>query len=161
MVRCDTDETVAAGDATPASNGLGGLCVPYPDDPDLKLRTTIPGSFLGPNGFLAGKGLSLNDFGVNHPDVAFVLISYGATGLGAYTVSGVRLPLPPNGSPPPSGDGDEYKNAQSTSTFAARAFSGPYDQANESIHFDDLLSYRTLPDLVRRANLSARVWPET
>lgn len=148
MVECDSVETVAAGDATPVTNGLGGLCL---SDPDPLLRSTLPGNFSSPNGFLAGKGLALNDFGVPHSDVAYVLISHGATGLGGYTVSGVLMDLP---------SGNERDNVRDTGPFTARAFSDPDVAANNNSHFDDLLVYRSLPDLVRRANLSARNWPE-
>ncbi len=142
MVECDTVESVG-GSTTSVSGGLGGLCV---SDPDPLQRSTLPASFL------AGKGLSLDDFGTPHSDVAYVLISHGATGLGAYTVSGIRLDLP---------SGAERNNTQDIGAFTIRAFSDPDVAADNNAHFDDLLVYRTLPDLVKRANLSARDWPET
>jgi type II secretory pathway pseudopilin PulG len=145
MVECDTLETVN-GDATSVSGALGGLCYPITDPDPLRRRSTLPANFL------AGKGLSLDDFGTSHSDVAYVLISHGATGLGGYTVSGIRLDLP---------SGAERNNTQDTGAFTIRAFSDPDVAADNSAHFDDLLFYRTLPDLVKRTNLSARDWPET
>ena len=129
MVNCDTS---AAGNADGA-----GLC--------LADHST------GTAKFFQGKGLTVNDdFGSNHSDVAYVLVSHGATGLGAYTVSGVRMDLPA---------GDEKKNTKDTGPFAIHAFSDPDVAATNGSHFDDLLFYRTLPDLVKRAGLSARDWP--
>lgn len=143
MVECDTSDP-GAGDATAvAPNGRGGLCV---SDPDPLLRSTLDASFF------AGKGMPLNDFGAFHGDVAYVLFSHGATGLGGYTVSGAILNLP---------SGDERNNVRNTGPFTIRAFSDPDVAADDSNHFDDLLVYRTLPDLVKRTNLSARDWPET
>jgi hypothetical protein len=142
MVECDTVEVVG-GAATSVSSSLGGLCV---SNPDPLLRSTLPANFL------AGKGLTLNDFGTPHNDVAYVLVSHGATGLGGYTVSGVRMDLP---------SGDERNNTQDIGPFTVRTFSDPDVAATNNAHFDDLIVYRTLPELVRRANLSARDWPET
>ena len=101
--------------------------------------------------FLNGKGLNLNDLGTAYTTVAFVVLSHGATGLGGYTVSGVRLDLP---------TGAQRNNTDATGPFTIRAFSDVDVAATMGTHFDDLLVYRTLPDLVKRANLSAREWPE-
>ncbi len=144
MVECDTVEPTA-GDKTAVASSLGGLCV---SNADYRLRSTLD------TVFLAGKGLTLTDFGTVHNDVAYVVISHGATGLGGYTVSGARLDLP-------TGGGDERDNTSDAGAFMIRAFSDPDTAATVNTHFDDLLVYRTLPDLVQRARLSARDWPET
>ena len=144
MVECDTVEPTA-GNKTAVAASLGGLCV---SNADYRLRSTTPANFL------AGKGFTLTDFGTVHNDVAYVVISHGATGLGGYTVSGAQLAMP-------AGGGDELGNTNSTGAFTMRAFSDPDTAATSNAHFDDLLIYRTLPDLVQRAGLSARDWPET
>lgn len=117
-----------------------GLC--RPADPDPAQRTTQAA-------FLAGKGLGLTDFGSAYSDVAYVLVSHGPTGAGGYTVSGARLGLPV---------GDERDNTKATGPFRNKAFSDPDVEASSASHFDDLMAYRRLPDLVRRLNLGARNW---
>lgn len=101
--------------------------------------------------FLLNKGLSLTDLGVVHNDVAYVLISHGPTGFGAYTASGARMDMPA---------GDERGNTRGTGAFTIKAFSDPDVAANTGPHFDDLLFYRRLSDLARVTNLAARDWPE-
>jgi type II secretory pathway pseudopilin PulG len=142
MVECDTVEP-ASGGATAVVASAGGLCR---SNVDPYQRNTLPAEFL------AGKGLTLTDNGTVHNDVAYVVISHGATGLGGYTASGVQLPLP---------NGDEKNNTKATGPFTIRAFSDPETKVDVAAHFDDLLAYRTLPDLVRRINLGARDWPES
>ena len=87
-------------------------------------------------------------------DVAYVVLSHGSTGLGAWTVSGVQRDLP-------SGGGVERDNTRDTGPFVAQMFSDLETQSTSAAHFDDLLAFRTLPDLGRRANLSERNWPDT
>ena len=142
MVECDTVEPTA-GDATPVAASLGGLCV---SSADPYARSTTPAKFLD------NKGLSLTDFGVAHNDTAFIVISHGATGLGGYTASGTRLDMPA---------GDERNNTKDTGPFTIRNFSDPDTGVSNAQHFDDLLAYLTLPDLVKAAGLEARDWPET
>jgi type II secretory pathway pseudopilin PulG len=142
MVECDTVEP-SPGGTTAGAGSAGGLCN---SSTDPYQRNTTPAQYF------AGKGLSLNDSGVVHNDVAFVLISHGVTGLGGYTVSGVRLDMP---------KADELGNTKETGAFTIRPFSDSDTSASAPTHFDDLLAYRTLPDLVKRAGLSARDWPET
>lgn len=137
MVECDEVEPTAGATAP------GGLCV---SDPDPYKRTTTPANFF------AGKGRTLDDNGVARADVAYVLVSHGATGLGGYTVSGARLDMPA---------GDERNNTRETGPFTIKAHSDVDVAATSGQHFDDLLAYRTLPELVRRINLAARDWPET
>lgn len=141
MVSCDTNEP-APGGATAVGGSAGGLCRTSADP--FQLNTT-------PSQYFAGKGLSLDDSGTPRPDVAFILISHGKTGLGAYTRAGTRLFVP---------FGDERGNTRETGPFKIRAFSDTDTSAIFPSHFDDLLVYRTLPDLVKRIGLSARDWPE-
>lgn len=141
MVECDLVEPTT-GNATPTAGSAGGLCV---SNANPLLRSTSAAKFL------AGKGLALTEGGVARDYVAYVLISHGATGLGGYTASGARLALP---------GGDERNNTDPTGPFTIRAFSDVETAATANSHFDDLLVYRMLPDLVKRAGLAARDWEE-
>jgi hypothetical protein len=131
MVHCDTVEPAPAG-ATAA-----GLCKATHDTIEAE--------------FLAGKGLQLNDFGTAISDAAFVLISHGPSGLGAYTAAGVaKAPAPASA--------DEAANL-AAGPFVAKAAATAVS-AESAAHFDDVLAYRRLADFVKRANLAARDWPE-
>jgi hypothetical protein len=141
MVNCDTIEPSPGGKTATASSA-GGLCN---GSADLYTRSTTPAQFLD------NKGLSLTDGTLVRTDVAYVIISHGATGLGGYTVSGARLDMPA---------GDERNNTRDTGAFTIKAFSDVDVAATNGQHFDDLLAYRALPDLVKRINLADRNWPE-
>jgi type II secretory pathway pseudopilin PulG len=143
MVDCDKVEPTP-GAATSVAGSLGGLCVA---NPDPFQRTTTPEKFL------AGKGLTVNDYGVTHNDAAYVLISHGASGFGAYTTAGARLAMP--------NSAKERNNTRETGPFTIDAFSGADIEAVNAQHFDDLLVYATISDLVKRAGLEARDWPDT
>ena len=136
MVNCDTNEATPI-DPVPAN----GLC---------------PNTYnMTPAQFLAGKGLKVTDMGTLHSDAAYVLISHGASGMGGYTSTGARLDMPV---------GDERDNTlaagNAATGFMIRAFSDPDTAVNTAPHFDDLLAYRSIVDLVKRANLPARNWPD-
>jgi len=136
MVQCDiTDPTAGDTDAD-------GLCT---ENADVYQRST------NRDGFLAGKGLTVNDFGTAHADAAYVLISHGSTGLGAWTIAGTMLDMPA---------GDERDNTGETGPFTIKAFSDPDTAYKAGTHFDDQLVYVTIPDLVKRIGLEAREWPE-
>ncbi|HUP29654.1 MAG TPA: hypothetical protein VM122_05735 [Usitatibacter sp.] len=143
MVECDLVEP-GTGSATATAGSAGGLCV---SSVNPLLRSTSAAKFL------EGKGLSLNDMGVARDYVAYVLVSHGATGLGGYTASGARLDLP-------SAASDERDNLNATGPFKITKFSDAETAATAGSHFDDLLVYRTLPDLVKRAGLAARDWED-
>ena len=149
MANCDVNEAFPGG-TTALAGASGGLCRPVPNTANTADRTTTPAQFL------AGKGLMVNDFGTVRNDVAYVLISHGITGLGGYTASFVppnRLDLPPNG--------DERDNTRDTGPFWIKPFSDPDTGATVVAHFDDLVVYRGIEDLAKRANLAARNWPDT
>ena len=133
MVLC----TVAA----PASPGLaaGGLC-----------QVDGTGHRTDRNEFVAGKGLTVTDFGSVHPDAAYVLISHGPSGRGAFTSVGVQSPMP--SSP------DEIANTTATGPFVARAAASAGTPPDDPGHFDDLLAYRSILDLATNANIAARDW---
>jgi hypothetical protein len=136
MVECDiTDPTAGDVDAD-------GLCV---TTADVYQRSTTR------DAFLAGKGLPMNDFGTAHADAAYVLISHGGTGLGAWTVAGTQMDMPA---------GNERDNTKEDTQFWIQAFSDPDTSYKAAAHFDDQLVYVTIPDLVKRIGLAAREWPE-
>jgi type II secretory pathway pseudopilin PulG len=135
MVQCDITDPDGATDAD-------GLCVA---NANPHLRSTTQAEFFN------GKGLSVTDYGVAHADTAYVLVSHGSTGLAAWTIAGTQLDMPA---------GDERNNARETGPFTIRAASDPDTSATAGTHFDDLLAYATLPDLVKRIGLEAREWPE-
>ena len=144
MSHCDTVQ-----DSSPIALGANKLCDVVADPYAHGQRASD---------FLAGKGLRLTDMALDYTNcgaspycAAFVIVSHGPTGLGAYTVSGVRNPMP---------SGVERNNTQATGPFTIQAFSDPDTSTTAGTHFDDLLFYRTIPELARRAGLAARDWPE-
>lgn len=143
MMECDTVEP-GSGNTTAGAGSAGGLCV---SNANPLLRSTSDAKFL------QGKELSLSEYGTNRSNVAYILISHGATGYGAYTVSGVRKSYS-------DVKGDELKNTSANGGFTIKEFSGSDVEANSTQHFDDLLAYRTLPDLVKKIGLQARDWPD-
>ncbi|MCK6405266.1 MAG: hypothetical protein L6Q60_04515 [Rhodocyclaceae bacterium] len=104
--------------------------------------------------FLTDKGRKVNDFGRDVGQVAFVLLSHGRSGLGGHNPDGNQvLPLPT--SP------QELANASAAPPeFWIRAFSTPGVSSTDAGHYDDLISYMTIPDLLVRSKLEARNWPE-
>ena len=134
MVNCDTVEVA------PAGVDAAGLCRTTQDTREAD--------------FLAGKGLKVNDFGTSVTDAAYVLISHGPSGLGAFTSAGQRkMPLPANAA--------ELANTNATpATFIALAASAPTVGAEDPTHFDDLLAYAKIADLIKRAGLGGRDWPD-
>jgi len=131
MVDCDTIEPA------PAGANADGTCRATHDTTEAQ--------------FLAGKGLALNDFGTGLTNAAYVLISHGPSGLGGYTSSGTQK------TPLPAGT-DETANLNN-GPYVAKAASTVGDPA-AATYFDDVVAYRRLPDFIRRANLSARNWPD-
>jgi hypothetical protein len=108
--------------------------------------------------FITGKGLTVTDFGTVYDGTkptggaAFVLISHGVTGMGAYSASGIRKDLP--------NAADEKNNTKDTGPFTLEAASNPDIGVNNNNHYDDFLLYRTVADLAKRAHLAARDWPD-
>ena len=136
-------------DPTPLPATGAGLC-------DAGTKATAPESVL-----TATRGLRVTDFGVERR-AAYVLVSHGESGYGAYSVTGVqRLGVSPS-----IPRGDELKNtAANTSnavadTFVVKAFSGADVTPSDNDHFDDIVAYRTLADVVIAAGLTARNWPD-
>lgn len=146
MTQCDTVEP-SVGNTTAKAGGAGGLCVA---NADPLLRSTSVANFL------AGKELQLTEMGAVRANVAYVVLSHGPSGLGGWSASNVQLPQP-------SGQ-DERDHLNAAGPFVIRQVSTPEVQekaAGLKGDFDDLLVYRTLPDLVKLAGLEARDWPES
>lgn len=135
MVLCTTDPT-----STSPGVAAGGIC-----------QVDANGNHTRDSEFLAGKGLQVTDFGTVHSDVAYVLVSHGSSGMGAYTAAGARKTLPASA--------DELSNTSAAGPFVLRSGSSPGTAPDDAAHFDDVLAYRSLPDLVVHASLAARLWP--
>jgi len=138
-VKCDTV------DALPGGLTGGGLCNQSYDTP--------------PSAYFTGKGFTVNDFGTVHAPsptgdgVAFVLISHGPSGLGAYTAAGKLTALP--------NSIDEQSNTAATpASFVAKVPNTRGMSPDNVNYFDDLLAYATLADLVTSAHVAARDWPD-
>jgi hypothetical protein len=116
------------------------------------VATCDAGHFTNPADFLTGKGLSVDDLGSLKSGIAYVLISHGETGKGAYGAeTTVRNDLPASGS-------KELLNAQSAAPFWILARSDPSIPVSDVNHFDDSLAYLTIADLVAAAKLGGRDW---
>jgi hypothetical protein len=140
MVDCDTS------DSGPLDTGTA-LCATSPRD-------------TGPLSFLAGKGLPINDLGVAITDAAYVLISHGPTGLGAYSAGFDPATLKSARRDMPAAGGSERSNTQASGPFVIKAFSPAGTDASSIDHFDDYVSYRSVEALIRAAGRYARNWPE-
>ena len=98
--------------------------------------------------------LSVNDLGTLQTNVAFVLISHGVTGGGAFgaegTVRGGTL----------AATGNELANTQGASPFwiAQRSDDATVDVTSPA-HFDDVVLYRKISDFAGAIKLADRTWP--
>src|SRR6185503_11825319 len=81
MALCTTDHSAAS-----AGVGAGGIC-----------QVAAGEVHTWDTDYLLGKGLTVNDFGAApRTDAAYVLISHGVSGLGAYTSAGQQKAAPVN-----------------------------------------------------------------
>ncbi len=80
-----------------------------------------------------------------------MLVSHGPSGFGAYTSSGAQNPNSPTST-------DEKNNLKATGPFVLEAASAPIVAPSDNSHYDDVLLYRTIADLAKKANLAARDW---
>ncbi|HXC41009.1 MAG TPA: hypothetical protein VN667_18890, partial [Burkholderiales bacterium] len=115
--------------------------------------------------FTAGKGLTVTDFGTQHTDVAYVLISHGPSGLGGYVPGGAsRMTLPGT-------TAADYNNTQSQqgAVLTSGAYVGFIKMAGSlstvtaggADHYDDVVDYLRIDDVARLASMDARDWPES
>lgn len=135
MVHCDTRK--AGGAQVIAANGL---CAN--DHSNLSDQ------------FLAGKGLSFSDHGATTARFAFVLISHGPSGLGAWLPGGTRMQLPA------VGNLEETANHTAGGTYYRKSASDIAIAPTDANHFDDVLLAVGIEELARRSGLVARDWPE-
>lgn len=139
LVQCDTVEPSPAG-VSPVAGSAGGLCRPTQNTTEAQ--------------FLVGKGFTVTQFGAAVNGVAYVLISHGPSGRGAYTSAGVQQVLPAGT--------DESTNlaAAPVGGFVAKAHSDPAVVVTDNTFFDDTIAFAQLDDLIRKSGRMARDWPE-
>lgn len=135
MKPCDTDNGLTA--PTPVS--VTGLCAPD--------HNSTPAMFM------AGKGLQGADFGVLHTDYAFVLVSHGATGYGAFGANGIA-----SGNVPTAG-GVESQNAQ-VGPYIRQIANNRNIPATSIAHYDDIVIMMTMLEVATAAGFAAPNWPE-
>lgn len=133
MVNCDTKIPYGADQFNP-----GDLC--------NALHTHLDSQFLN------AKGLVVNDSGTLVSGVAFVLISHGESGYGAYLPGGGRVQMPPAG--------DELTNTAAASPFVKKTHSAPGIDPSVAAHFDDVVTWVSISDLARNSGRQARDWPD-
>jgi hypothetical protein len=125
-------------------DALTGLCK-RPVFPAITPRTLV-------SNLSAIPSLTINDMGVNVNGVAYVLVSHGETGRGAYLPGGQRLlPLPTTG-------GAEALNAGIT--IFAKANANTTVSVDQTIFFDDVVVYELLTNVIAKAGLAPRNWPD-
>lgn len=106
-------------------------------------------------------GLSVRSGGIVQSQMAWVLISHGASGRGAWLTGGNRVGLPVSA--------DEVANTQAPST---PPLAGPvYVQREENVenldpatspsHFDDLLMFERIDVLIRGVGRQAKDWADS
>lgn len=110
--------------------------------------------------FLSGKGLSFDDKGDTTSGVAFVLISHGPTGRGAFLPGGVQTPLPNAANVPERANAANDTLIPAQRTFYARGFSDPSASPDDANHFDDLTRFIRIDELIRKAARGPRDWPD-
>ncbi len=136
------DTTLAAGNLCKPATGPPPLGSPPPNTPAQ---------------FLAAPGrtplLVVQDQGTTRNSLAFVLVSHGESGYGAFSANGGA-----GRAQSPSGAGKEIVNAGAGGEYWILPHSQPEVGAADPAHFDDVLTYMTFAELVVRANLKARSW---
>jgi hypothetical protein len=102
--------------------------------------------------FFAAKGFTVDDRGTTKGQIAYVLMSHGPSGYGAY------LPDPSTTMAAPPAGGKEAINASDSTTYWILDINDTAmpDNAN---HFDDVLSYKNVNDLVVPSKIGGRPWP--
>ncbi len=113
-----------------------------------------PGS---PIGFLSAAhrpGLSVSGTALPAAvtQVAFVLISHGQSGAGAWLEGGARQALPA------AGNAAEFGNTLAVGPFFRQLYSDKSVAVTANNHFDDELIYMTIADLINGAGRGPRRW---
>lgn len=104
--------------------------------------------------FMTGKGLTFSDNGTASTKIAFMLISHGPTGYGAWLAGGNRMQLP-NAS-----NTSEYPNTGSGGTYYRVQSSNADVSPSDVNFFDDVVLALGIEDLAKRGGLAARDWPD-
>lgn len=148
MTECDTVESSPAAPTAPNFQCTAAHDV---------LPGPGAGTYLDP---ATRPGLGVRVGGVNQTQMAWVLVSHGASGQGAWLPGGGRVPVPASA--------DELVNAQAPAVPPAPV--PPFVQRDENVvdldsasapaHFDDLLLFETISQLIHAAGREARDWPE-
>lgn len=142
MVNC---EDLPAHEPAPQAVTANGLC---------STGATPEANDTTEAAFLVNKGLPITTFGTASTNAAYVLVSHGPSGLGAFATGGVqKMPLPANA--------DELANLNAAGPFVARAASASGVDPTSAAHYDDLLASATVESLIRAAGRNGRNWPDT
>ena len=144
MTDCDTVEpapvapTPPSYDCTPAHNVRPGPGMDTYLDLDPNTR----------------PGLTVRVGGIDQKQMAWVLVSHGASGMGAWLPGGARMALPASA--------DEQANTQPPPAVYVQREEATVDldPATDAAHFDDLLRFETIAQLIQAAGREARDWPE-
>lgn len=150
MVNCNS----SLGAPVDASLGAGNLCKPPVGSP--------PGGTAPPNTpaqFLSATGRSamlvVQNQGTTQSGNAFVLISHGETGFGAFVAEAAT-----GRTQPPSGTGKEMINTAAAGEYWILPRSAPEVTPDAAAHFDDVVAYTTYTELLARAKIAARSWSQ-
>jgi hypothetical protein len=148
MTDCNWNAAIR-GSALPMYNQLdaSGKCIATPAHSTRDTQTAA-------TPFLAGKGLSAQDqLGAITPGLAFLLVSHGETGAGAWLADGGgQLAAPTAG-------GREYANTQAPpAVFGIGAPSPPGTPSTNASFYDDVVVTMAAFDLVRAAKLTGKDW---
>lgn len=135
MVNCDTLFPYGSAPILPAD----GLC------PVSHVNTEEQ--------FLNAKGLTVSDFATLKSGVAYVLISHGESGYGAYLRGGQRMQMP--------AVGDELTNTTAAAPFIKKAHSDPGVDPGLAAHFDDIIVWASIADLMKKAGRRGRDWQDS
>ena len=112
-------------------------------------HTTSENEYLNP---LLRPGFTVTDMVTPTNQNAFVIISHGESGSGAWLAGGGRAPVPV------VGNVQEYAHTQVSTTFYKLPFSDPTVASTAVNHYDDFVVYMTIQDLLKQAGRSARNW---
>lgn len=140
----------------PIDNALDGgdYCKPATGPaPGGSPPPNTPAQYLAAPG--RGPMLVVQDQGATRNGLAFVLVSHGETGYGAFSAQGGI-----GRTQSPSGAGKEIVNAGAGGEYWIQSHSPPDIDVSNAAHFDDVVVYMTFSELVARANLKARSYSE-
>jgi len=137
MSDCDLNEPA------PAPVDTAGLCPPA--------RTTTAEAFLADKGFaVTGAAVAKAFQPASGSGAAFVLVSHGPTGHGAFLADGTQEPAPTSQA--------ERANTGTSGPFRVEPYKSG-DPADPN-HFDDELLASTIAEIASAAGLPARDWPD-